>query len=58
MFKHLFQNIKYKNITYIYIYILFVYQLLYIYMYIYLKRKKGRNYIFPTSLFREGLRVK
>ena len=26
-----------------------------IYIYIYVKRKKGRNYIFPTSLFRESL---
>ena len=28
---------------------------IYIYMYKYFKRKKGRNYIFPTSLFRESL---
>ena len=55
-----------SNITlhfiYIYIYI-YIYLYLYIciciyiyiYIYIYVKRKKGRNYIFPTSLFRESL---
>ena len=26
-----------------------------VYIYIYFKRKKGHNYIFPTSLFRESL---
>ena len=34
--------------TYIYLYI-------YTYIYKYYERKKGRNYIFPTSLFRESL---
>ena len=29
--------------------------ILYTYIYIYFKRKKGRNYTFPTSLFRESL---
>ena len=43
---------------YIYIYIfifIHMYMYIYIYIYIYVKRKKGRNYIFPTSLFRESL---
>ena len=41
---------------YIYIYIyIFIFIHMYMYIYIYVKRKKGRNYIFPTSLFRESL---
>ena len=32
-----------------------IYTYIYIYIYKYYERKKGRNYIFPTSLFRESL---
>ena len=41
---------------YIYIYVyIFIFIHMYMYIYVCVKRKKGRNYIFPTSLFRESL---